>query len=270
MSNKFVLSLLGAASLWMSFDIIVRSNGAPVSSTAAPGETSCAVSGCHDDREIESGNAIVHIDLNNDATEFVPGNTYPVKVTVSDDNKVRFGFQIVALYDDGSNAGDFIVTDEVRTQSMFNHLELTDREYLTYTYEGTSAINTGYNEWTFNWKAGDRMEPVTFYAAVVSADDDGTDNNDIVYFKELRADAVATSISDLENQSITFNTVVDNHLIIQHGETIKGQIVSLNGQVVKSFHSEQKEGSLKIDCNQLSAGVYILQVNDQSVKILKK
>ena len=72
--------------------------------------------------------------------------------------------------------------DKVRTQILKNEMTLTNRSYVTYTFNGTDAVKTGLGEWTVNWIApSTQVGPVTFYAGAVSANDDMTDQGDDVY-----------------------------------------------------------------------------------------
>lgn len=158
------------------------SSGAPASHTGAPGEASCATGGCHDDNSINSGNAILNIDMGG-ITKYTPGQTYPVKVHISESAINRFGFQLLALKNsDTSNVGTFQLTDGLRTQLTKNQYKLFSREYVTYTFDGTDPVSSGVGEWTVNWKApSSNVGPITFYAGGVSADDDATDKGDHVY-----------------------------------------------------------------------------------------
>ena len=211
MKILYIIPFTLATGMLVSFDFTSKSEGAPVSATGAPNEITCATSGCHDDNVPNLGSAVISIESNTLETGYVPGETYPVTVKIEDSDVVRFGYQLVVLDEAGNNVGDIQIIDPVRTQTMFNHLELTDREYATYTYEGTSAVQTGLGEWTINWVAPESNLPVTFYVACVSADNDGTDEGDVVYTTQKTVlKSVNNSIS--ENQP-SINVRVDNRMI---------------------------------------------------------
>jgi len=162
------------------------SSGAPASHTGAPGEQTCATAGCHDDNPINKGTASLSIDLGEGLKKYEAGQTYPIKIRITDADVQRFGFQITAINPKTkANLGTFIITDEKRTQTVKNAYKLTDRDYVTYTFNGTDAISKGIGEWTVNWKAPDSKEPVTFYVAAVSANDNMSDKGDKVYTKSL-------------------------------------------------------------------------------------
>lgn len=189
-----------------------QSFGAPVSSTGAPDEVTCATSECHDTSQPNIGNAqtMLHIEgLDNGYVE--RGKTYTLNISITDKDVKRFGFQIVALDSEGKNIGTFILKDEDRTQIIKNELRLIDREYVTYTYPGTAATVIGKGEWSVQWKAPLQMEDVTFYLATVSANDDGTDKGDNVY--TMSRTVQTQTVSGLDNEpnaaqaSITPNPV---------------------------------------------------------------
>jgi hypothetical protein len=167
------------------------SSGAPPSFTGAPDEGTCAVSGCHDDNHVNSGPARVTILLNGAAnTAYEPGKTYQLKVRITDNDVVRFGYQVVALNESNKNAGNFQVIDPEKTQLENNAYKLLDRKYVTYTFNGTSAIQPGLNEWEVNWTAPVSYKgDVVFYVGAVSANDDETDKGDHVYLANLKIQA---------------------------------------------------------------------------------
>jgi Reeler domain len=158
------------------------SSGGPASHTGAPGEETCASIGCHDDNSVNSGQAKLTIDMGT-VSNYEPGHTYPITVKITESSVTRFGFQILALKnDDNSNIGTFQLTDPKRTQFIKNQYTLQNREYVTYTFNGTDAVSPGVGEWTINWKApSTNVGPITFYASGVSANDDENDKGDYVY-----------------------------------------------------------------------------------------
>lgn len=175
------------ATLLLSATIRKSSSGAPASHTGAPGEKTCATSGCHDDNSVNSGSAQIDLQLGESQTTVLPGHTYALKIKITDPGVNRFGFQLLALETKTNrDLGNFIISDSTRTQLVVNPHELKDRKYITYTFNGTDAINNGYGEWIINWAAPqDLRKPVTFYLAAVSGNDDMSDKGDMVYTKHF-------------------------------------------------------------------------------------
>lgn len=183
MKKKAVVLLALALPMFIvAFKVERSSSGAPGSHTGAPSEKTCATSGCHDDNTINSGTAVLTIDAGG-ATQYIAGNTYPIKIRIADTGVNRFGFQLVALDNQTNmNVGTFQITDPARTQFIKNDHALTDRNYVTYTFNGTDATSSGAAEWTVNWTApSTAVGPITFYAGGVSANDDMSDKGDYSY-----------------------------------------------------------------------------------------
>ena len=184
MKNKiFFLSVVLLAAVIIAASPERSSSGAPGAHTGAPGEQTCATSGCHDDNSVNSGKASLSIEVGSSVTNYVPGKTYAVKVSISEKDVKRFGFQLLALNKaTSSSVGTFQISDAGRTQLVKNTQAFSDREYVTYSFNGTDASSEGMSEWIMNWTApATNLGPVTFYAAGVSANDDMTDKKDHVY-----------------------------------------------------------------------------------------
>lgn len=155
--------------------------GAPVSSTGAPDEQTCATAGCHDTYPANIGHGSMSISVEGAENGYEAGKTYNVTVHVNDKDSKRFGFQLVALHDsDKSNAGAMTVADPTRTQILMNDLKFQDRKYVTYTYKGTEKVTDGVGSWTVKWTAPTTGKNITLYAATVIANDDDTDYGDYV------------------------------------------------------------------------------------------
>ena len=164
------------------------STAAPASHTGAPDEKTCTESGCHDDNKINKGSANLSIEIGDKTAKYIAGQTYSIKIKIEDENVSRFGFQVVALSTEtNKNIGKFTITDKERTQIVNNAYKLEDRQYVTYTFNGTDAVKKGLGEWTVNWTAPSTTnEAVVFYVAAVSGNDDMTDKGDFVYTNKLK------------------------------------------------------------------------------------
>jgi hypothetical protein len=104
---------------FLAFRAVARiaSNSAPSSSTGAPGEVNCTVSGCHHSFALNSGAGSLSLKFDNAQLSYVPGKTYHITAELDHPGLHRFGFQLVALHNnDNSNAGALSVTETSRTQ----------------------------------------------------------------------------------------------------------------------------------------------------------
>ena len=185
MIKKITISGFAIAALFIMISAVNKplSSGAPTSSTGAPNEQTCAMSGCHDDNSLNSGTAKLTVDIGKFGDNNFRG--LPIKIKITDAQKVRFGFQVTALNEFNKKIGQFIITDSTRTQIIGDNVNLPERDYLTYTYYGTLGSKTGEAEWEANWIPSgpdwDKPGKVTFYIAAISANNDGQDKGDHVY-----------------------------------------------------------------------------------------
>ena len=148
--------------------------GPPAGNSGAPGETTC--NNCHI-QEIGSGFFTILA-----PSTYAPGTTYQLTVrhTTNDNTRRRWGFQITALTSANIKAGNLATTTA-------NVRILTGgpggaRQYAEHTETGTFAGFGSPVSWTFNWTAPTtNVGPVTFYAAGLQANNNGSENGDQVY-----------------------------------------------------------------------------------------
>ncbi len=203
--KKITLLIIGVTFVFVGYKSLpsghkdppgTMSGGAPTASTGAPSEKNCATSGCHSEFAPNSGVAKLAVSLENSGIkEYEPGKTYPITVSMTNPDIIRFGFQVVALRNsDNTNVGTIKLLDNERTQILPGYGTIADRRYITYTYEGTNAVSSGYGEWSFEWTAPETNEgPITFYIGSIAANDDGTDAGDYAYSKRITLDAPSVS-----------------------------------------------------------------------------
>jgi uncharacterized repeat protein (TIGR01451 family) len=154
------------------------SSGPPAGFTHAPGEFDCAE--CHLPQP-DAGTGHIQI---NAPQSYVPGQTYQITVTHanSDPTRRRWGFQLTALDDSNSKAGN-LQSQDVLTQVLDNQGPNASRQYIEHTSSGTFINQQGGASWTFNWTApATNVGPVTFYVAGNQANNDGNTSGDYIYF----------------------------------------------------------------------------------------
>lgn len=241
------------------------SSGAPASSTGAPGDHTCAVAGCHDDATVNKGTAISTIDIDGGISNYEPGKTYTITVSIRDMKSKRFGYQMVALDENMKNAGTFVVTNSDRTQTLKSYVELFDREYATYTFAGTEPVADGFGKWDIQWTAPTtNIGKITFYCATVSANNDGTDKGDEVYTlkTELEGNTTTDVTSDVDSHiTLTPNPAQDyihiSDAITQHTQGYS--IFDVNGRIIQQGNIEST-----IDIKQLPKGKYSFTISGAS------
>jgi len=247
-----------------------KSTGAPASSTGAPGEVTCNTSGCHDDGVVNHGRGKLWLEIDELDYEINPGKVYNLTITISRSFTRRFGFELVALTEDGKQAGSFLLTDKSRTQLLTNDTELKDRMYLTYTYPGTQALETDLGQWTAQWQAPKKVEgKITFYLAGVAANDDGSDKGDEVYtYQKVLLPHATEHLQTFPNPFGTkFQVVLPT--------TAEETVVSILNQAGKLIYRKPPlialGQALDLEISPMfPAGVYFLQVESSSYKSCQK
>lgn len=247
-----------------------KSTGAPASSTGAPGEFTCNIAGCHDDNLVNQGGARLWLENKEWETGIEPGKIYSLKALISRKDTRRFGFELVALTDDGKKAGNFILTDKSRTQIIFNDSELKDREYLTYTYQGTRAYANDLGQWTAQWQAPKNIKgKITFYLAGVAANDDGSDKGDEVYTYQK------VILANETTKQLAFPNPFEKNLQVLLPTTSEETTVSIWNQAGQRIYTQQslialgQTLNLELGSNH-SKGIYYLQVESSSFKSFQK
>ena len=193
-----LLFVLGLAAYLITDNFASRtvhaySSGPPAGFTHAPGEFDCAE--CHLPPP-DAGTGNIQITA---PQSYVPGQTYQITVTHAnaDPTRLRWGFQLTALDDSNSKAGNLQSTS-VLTQVLDNQGPGASRQYIEHTSSGTFINQQGGAHWTFNWTApATNVGPVTFYVAGNQANNDGNTSGDYVYFTFAQAQS-APAMADFQ------------------------------------------------------------------------
>jgi hypothetical protein len=156
---------------------VAASSSNPIAGlTGAPSEDLCT--DCHSDFPVNSGPGSLVLTV---PASYEPGDTYTIKVRISQTGQRRWGFQITALDSSVQKAGTFIITDSGHTQSQYS--AFFDRYYVNHKSLGTfpDSLN-GPIEWEMEWQApsGD-VGPVTFYCAGNAANYSMDPTGDYIY-----------------------------------------------------------------------------------------
>jgi hypothetical protein len=154
--------------------------------TDAPGESNCTA--CHDSHPLNSGSGSFSV---SGPASFLPGQTYPITVTLLDSGQQRWGFELTTL-----GVGSCSVTDAVSTQVSTEF----GNEYVKHTRTGShSGVADGPVSWSFNWTAPvGPLASVTFYAAGNAADGNEEPSGDFIYSTSLNLPAALAAVADLQ------------------------------------------------------------------------
>ncbi|MBN4081814.1 T9SS type A sorting domain-containing protein [bacterium AH-315-C07] len=263
-----------------------QSTGAPPSSTGAPGEPTCAKSGCHTGAAVNSGTGLISAEILGNPISYTPGETYTIRISIDQENIERFGYECASIADnDEASAGTFLITDPARTQVLPGSNEFENREYATYTYNGTAPTETNKGEWTFDWQAPDTdLGSITFYIATVAANNDATDKGDEVYTTQLNISSESTTfISQLQNQSselICYPNPANRSVTIEFqarpSESLRLTIFDINGRILYSeatipnVQQELVTRTIDLERLNLKAGLYFVEIENTARLIFQQ
>jgi hypothetical protein len=194
-----------------------RATAANAGNTGAPGENTCGQ--CHNGGNY---NASVTVQMfaqgaTVPTTQFFPGNTYTVKVTVNNamGNPFGYGFQFTALTDAESSpiSGYSSLASNVKQKTITIQNAFTGRTYLE--HNGVTSNNT----FQFNWTAPQTLnEAVTFYASGNVVNGTGSTSGDATNSTSLTIYPALQVSSNVEQPSCSNNGIGSINLNISGGE----------------------------------------------------
>jgi len=201
-------SIASAVSDEKNGDYTLKSTGAHESSTGAPGERTCAQSGCHEMSEIINDDTTNTLIFSDD--DGLYGNAMEgIRLRVRKEDKVKFGFQIVCLDSLNKNAGSWVLLNKERVQTQgadFSLVSAVGRSYVTHTYKGNLAQVPGEIYWDFAWlpPANGYKGKVTFYVMSNCANNDNTNAGDVFYASKHSLQHVSSMTSIKDDGQIPF------------------------------------------------------------------
>lgn len=166
--------------------------------TDAPGDIGNCTA-CHDSFEIPNVGP-GSVNLTGAPAVYNPGQQYTLSITVQQNNRHRFGFQITALDQNGNRAGTLSPTS---SDSQLNpETGVGGRQYVEHTQIGTTATGASSRTWVIRWTAPDTdTGTVSFWFAGNAANDDDTNQNDYIYTKHGTSDSPTSHVTvALESQ----------------------------------------------------------------------
>jgi len=282
--NYILLAGLVSASLLLSFnwnsskklekyylESHKNTGGAPSGRTGAPGEGNCT--SCHSGA-VQSGtgvNSIIISDMNGTVSEYIPGNTYTVVVSMTTASG-KNGFEILALNSSNAQAGAMTITDATHTKIVSGS---AGKKYVTHTTAGTT-IST----WTFNWTApATNVGNVTFYLATNETNSNNGDSGDIIRTSNV---SIGSTVGVEESNVVSevnigyasatnsLNVTIDSK---QNGSAAIN-IVDIAGKSVQfeelgSVDNGSNGFSVKLN-NSLPAGMYVAHISVNNQFVTKK
>ncbi len=249
----------------------------PLARTGALGELSCASAGCHSGAANAGPGSVT---ITPDFEAYVPGETYNITVLVDDDSKSRFGFEVMAVDNEGNSVGAF--TADTGNFINVGESSSTGREYAHHFNLPLSTDNSYVVEWT---APDDDMGEITFYAAGVAANAASGPAGDNVYTNDsgvFEADP-GIGINDLAEAGDMDILVFPNPVVsdvnvryqLHSTDNIQIALFDLKGQMLQSFYSgTQNAGAHQMQFDvaheQLTPGLYIIRVMGNEHQVSRK
>lgn len=146
--------------------------------SGAPGELTCAVSGCHEGQPNTGIGQLLILA----PSVYEPAKTYEITVKhmTTEQSRRRWGFQLTALDQTNNKAGE--LQNSGSLTQVIPGGPGGNRQYIEHSFLGTFQGQAFQASWTFNWTAPSTdVGPVIFYAAGNEANNDGNNTGDQIY-----------------------------------------------------------------------------------------
>jgi hypothetical protein len=269
--------LLSLSVILFSFLISSYSNGignvGHENRTGAQGSLdNCAGSGCHDANTSDVNINIVMKDVNGNVVtnnKYVPGAFYTVELNGNVYNGYfpRFGFQFAAATQNGSNAGTLMQGTGQNTVVVGSMILLEQAVPLS-----TVGASNNYQT-SFIWHAPAPSStsppgPVTLFATVLAANDDGTRVGDKGNNEQRTLSPVASSVGAIDETVKTnvYPNPAKNVLNLSLENATEGDyqfvIYNTNGQATLRFNKHMTSASFNesLSVSDWAAGTYYLEI----------
>jgi len=265
----FIFSALVATGMLLDLNYQTatgNSGGAPSGNTGSPGDggNTCARSGCHSGGPAV-GAQVASITSNIPANGYVPGETYEMTATMSNGG-VKLGFSVSPQDVQGNLLGTLVATSATAINGS--------GKYITHTPSSNSGSGT--KSWTFGWIApAAGTGAVTFYGAFNFANNAlGSSGDVIVSASQTFEENTSTGISEQALASVAiFPNPAQGEINIRLSdvdEVIMVSMFAIDGRKVISEQFTSGDIKLNLAGKNISAGVYVLQIEASNSKIIRK
>ena len=260
-----------------SFDTTVyhksplNAGGSPAGKTGAPGEGNCT--GCHAGSTLDgtSENVLIVTTGGNVVTDYIPGATHQVSLTLSS-NPSKKGFQAIVLDSNNDMMGDFNAGNGTSISSQGS------KKYVNHTSSSNTNATT---TWTWDWIAPSTATgPAKFYVAANSANGNGNTSGDAIYLSQHSLGAPFGEIEEhqlISNFTVNYSSI-NRMLNLSFGSIKTGKlfmnIVDLNGKSVYSSnvgHSNIGQNEFKVSIDKdFKSGIYVVNMFIDNIPSSKK
>ncbi|MEL6696237.1 MAG: choice-of-anchor V domain-containing protein [Bacteroidota bacterium] len=266
--RNFTYGLLVALLGGFTLSVVSFTGGPPAGRTGAPGEQTCQAS-CHSSFGLNSGPGLASVSTDIPAEGYIPGQTYELTFSVSQNGISKFGFQGTVFSPTANGTVGTLATTSDSTQLISG----SGRDYIEH-----NAVGTGKSTWKALWTAPEAGSgDVEIYAAFVAANNASGNSGDHVYTaQENIPEQIVSSIEGIERANVLRVADLGDQLAIsfdmpQAGE-VQLQLVSLSGQRIWSTQAQISQNTYQgtLDISTYPSGVYVLSAQTQGRILTRK
>jgi hypothetical protein len=276
MKNKvtaFALIVGTVLGLTATTGSVMKSSGPPSCNAGEPPNFTTCASTCHTTYALNVGTADIGMDLGGAEDGYTPGETYNISLSISKMGMAKAGFQFIAIQDNDNRTspGAITITDANRIQLVDKNnphgggCVIADKVWVEHTYNGHFSDTSGTSSWSFQWTAPPtNVDSITFYLAMLEADNDLTDEGDYVYTQQLRVgstDTTTTSLSGLSRTLIdvrVYPVPAKQRVFVEVSALDGGRFQVYNCVGLLIYDLPVTGNYQTIDISELAAGIYHL------------
>ncbi len=240
-------------------------------------------SACHSDGSLLDGSSVITLKIGatagaqvNATPAFIPtpGETYWMTITLDKQGLDTCGFQLTALFA-GTNAkaDSFIVTDATKTI-------MNPRNGINYINHRNSHSPNNNGTWLYKWVAPANINgPILFYTVANLSNGNGNKEGDKIYKRVVSINGNGlTSVEDVSpftNVTLHPNPATENVTInynLLSNEFVSGQILDVEGKIVKSLFNEKQDMGMQTgsyNISNLTAGKYFIHIKSAGKSTVK-
>jgi len=250
---KYLSAFFILAASFLLLNAELSSSGSPGDKTGSPLDgKNCAQ--CHSSTPI----TMEWIQTNIPTEGYTAGETYLITFTASDNNYNKFGFELTSE----------TATETIGSFSLDNTDEMriyTGAHSVTHKSAGSNGVNNEKN-WTFNWTAPTSVGngDITFYAAAVAANNNGSNQGDQVYLSQLTVKE--NNPTTITSKDFTITAIATNNTLkvsLPQNETFN---VTIYNSVGKLVLQDKINENTNLNISSLKAGVYTIQLASNNFK----
>jgi hypothetical protein len=237
--------------------LMSNSGGSPGGKTGSSGDkkVSCATNGgCHGPKTPETQEMI---STTIPESGYVLGAEYTVTISAMQAGKSRFGFELVAEDSTGVAKGTFVTNSEVNASG----------NRATHRFQGTGGV--GEKSWDIVWKAPETASgDLTFYTAVLAANNNGTTSGDEVLLDNFKVKQSANAaVAGILKEPIRIYPNPTVEVLYIDYSTEMDAVLSITNSMGKVVQSQNFKKVVSVE--HLPAGNYFLKLEIDNVVIVK-